>query len=185
MSLLTQKHKQNSKKPITVYEITVFSMLGAIMYCSKLIMEWAPNIHLLGMFIISFTLVYRKKALIPIYVFVLITGILNGFSLWWVPYLYIWSVLWAITMILPRNLSRKAGFVIYPIICCLHGLLYGILYAPAQALMFGLDFRQMLAWIASGSMFDVMHAVGNFFAGFLVVPMKELLLKINRINKYG
>ena len=81
----TQKNK--SRKPLTVYEISVFSMLGAIMYCSKLILEWAPNIHLLGMFTMAFTLVYRKKALIPIYVFVLLLGVLNGFNGWWIPYL--------------------------------------------------------------------------------------------------
>ena len=36
-------------------------MLGAIMYASKLLMEFAPNIHLLGVFTIAFTVVYRKK----------------------------------------------------------------------------------------------------------------------------
>ena len=49
--------------------MTVFSMLGALLFCSKLLMEWAPNIHFVAMFIITFTLVYRTKALIPLYVF--------------------------------------------------------------------------------------------------------------------
>ena len=33
---------------LTVKEMAVFSMLGAVMYASKVIMEIAPNIHLLG-----------------------------------------------------------------------------------------------------------------------------------------
>ena len=57
---------------LTIREMTIFSMLGAIMYASKMIMEVAPNIHLLGAFIVAFTVVYRKKALYPIYIFVLI-----------------------------------------------------------------------------------------------------------------
>ena len=59
---------------LTVREMAVFSMLGAVMYASKVIMDAAPNIHLLGMFIVAFTVVYRKKALYPIYIFVLLTG---------------------------------------------------------------------------------------------------------------
>ena len=170
------------KKPLTVYEISVFSMLGAIMYCSNIILEWAPNIHLLGMFIMAFTLYYRKKALIPIYVFVMITGVLNGFNGWWIPYLYIWSILWGATMLLPKNMPEKVAVFIYAIVCSLHGFLYGILYAPAQAIMFGLDFKQMIAWIGAGALFDTMHGFGNLAAGFLVIPMVKLLKKIDKIQ---
>ena len=47
-------------------EVAIFGMLGALMYASKVFMELLPNVHLLGVFTISFTLVYRKKALYPI-----------------------------------------------------------------------------------------------------------------------
>ena len=50
---------------LTVRETAVFGMLGALMYASKMLMELAPNIHLLGVFVIAFTVVYRKKALKP------------------------------------------------------------------------------------------------------------------------
>ena len=53
-------------------------MLGALMYASKMIMEVAPNVHLLGVFTIAFTVVYRKKALYPIYTYVLLNGIFCG-----------------------------------------------------------------------------------------------------------
>ena len=78
-------------------------MLGALIFCSKLLMEWAPNIHFIALFIITFTLVYRQKALVPIYVFVLLTGVYGGFNVWWVPYLYIWLPLWGIAMLIPRR----------------------------------------------------------------------------------
>lgn len=181
MSSDTQKNK--AKKPLSVYEISVFSMLGAIMYCSKIILEWAPNIHLLGMFIMAFTLVYRKKALVPIYVFIFITGILNGFNAWWIPYLYIWSVLWGATMLLPKNMPARIAPFVYAVVCSLHGFLYGILYAPAQAIMFGLDFKGMISWVAAGSLFDTVHGVSNFAAGFLVVPMVKLLKRIDKSIK--
>lgn len=158
--------------------MVVFAMLGTLMFCSKVIMEFLPNIHLLGMFTMVFTLVFRKKALIPIYLCVLITALYSGFTMWWIPYLYIWTVLWGITMLLPKNMPKKLAFVIYPVICGLHGLAFGILYAPTQALFFGFNFKQTIAWIIAGLPFDAVHAVGNFCAGLLIVPLSELLKKL-------
>ncbi len=148
------------------------------MFCSKVIMEVLPNIHLLGMLTMVYTVVYRKKALIPIYIYVFINGLYAGFAAWWVPYLYLWTVLWGITMAIPRNITRKAALIVYPIICSLHGFAFGRLYAPAQALLFGLNFEQMTAWIISGLPWDVIHGVGNLFAGMLIVPISEMLKKL-------
>ena len=163
----------------------VFSMLGTLMFCSKIIMEALPNIHILGMLTMVYTLVFRFKALIPIYIYVLLTGLYGGFNLWWVPYLYIWTILWAVTMILPKKMPKKLAYVIYPAVCCLHGALFGVLYAPAQALMFGLNFEQMLAWIAAGLPFDLLHAIGDLLAGLLIVPFSELLSKLAKKTKIG
>ena len=69
---------------LTIREMAVFAMLGALMYASKMIMEVAPNVHLLGVFTIAFTVVYRKKALYPIYTYVLLNGIFCGFATWWI-----------------------------------------------------------------------------------------------------
>ena len=113
---------------LTVREITVYAMLGAVMYASKLIMEFAPNIHLLGVFTIAFTVVYRKKALYPIYTYVLLNGMFCGFATWWIPYLYLWTVLWGVIMVLPRNMSKKVQTIVYMIVCALHGFLFGCRY---------------------------------------------------------
>lgn len=60
---------------LTARETVVFAMLGAVMYASKVVMEFAPNIHLLGALTIAYTVVYRKKALYPIYTYVILNGI--------------------------------------------------------------------------------------------------------------
>ena len=158
----------------------VFAILGNIMFLSKLLMEFLPNIHLVGTLIVAYTLVYRVKALIPIYVYVFLTGLYGGFSLWWLPYLYIWTILWGMVMLLPRNLSPKIGAFVYPIIACLHGLLYGTLYAPAQALMFDLNLEQTLIWISAGFYFDLIHGIGNLVLGFLIYPLVKLLTRLSR-----
>ena len=81
-------------------------------------------------------------------------------------------------MLLPKKMSDKVAVLVYPVVCALHGLLYGILYAPAQALLFRLDFKQMLAWIGAGASFDIMHCVGNAVAGLLILPLSKLLIKL-------
>ena len=165
---------------MTVVELVLFAMLGMIMFVSKLVMEFLPNLHLLGMLTMVYTLTFRTKALVPIYVYVFVNGLYAGFATWWVPYLYVWTVLWGITMLLPRRMPRWLCCVVYPLVCGLHGLAFGILYAPAQALLFGLNWKMTVAWIVAGLPFDAIHAVGNVLAGLLIVPMAELLKKLNR-----
>ena len=83
-------------------------------------------------------------------------------------------------MLLPKDLPDKYAAVIYPLVCGAHGLLYGILYAPAQALMFGLDFKGMVAWIVTGFPFDLLHGAGNLVAGLLILPLSKLLQRLER-----
>lgn len=160
--------------------MAVFAALGAVMFCSKLVMEVLPNVHLLGVLTIAYTLAFRKKALIPIYIYVLLNGLYAGFSVWWLPYLYIWAILWGVTMLLPKKLPKKAALIVCPLLCSLHGLAFGVLYAPAHAVLFGLNLRQTAAWIAAGAPWDIVHAVGNFCVGLLIVPIAELLGKLNK-----
>ena len=154
------------------------------MYASKLIMELVPNVHLLGVFTIAFTVVYRKKALYPIYVYVLLNGIFCGFATWWIPYLYLWTVLWGVTMLLPKKMPKKIQPLVYMVVCSLHGFLFGTLYAPAQALVFGLSFGGMIAWIIAGFPWDCIHGVSNFFCGLLIIPIISILRRIESITKF-
>ncbi len=166
-----------------IRSMIVFSMLGAVMFAAKIAFEALPNIHPVAMLIMTFTVVYRSRALIPIYLFVILFGAYYGFSIWWLPFLYIWLFPWAITMLLPRRMPRKMAMIVYPIVCGLCGLLYGVCYAPAQALLFGYDFSMMCKWIAAGLPFDILHGLGNIGMGLLVYPLSELLQKLEHSGK--
>ena len=166
------------KNKITTKELVVFSMLGAIIFLSDLLMEALPNIHGVAMFIALFTLIYRAKALIPLYVYVFLSGVFSGFAQWWIPYLYIWTILWALIMLIPKNSSNKIKFIFSIIFCSLHGLLFGICYAPLQALIFGLSFEGMITWIVVGFPFDILHMCGNFALSFLIIPLYKIIKKL-------
>lgn len=163
---------------LKIKEITIFAVLGAIIFVSKLIMEVFPNIHLVGMLIVAITVVFRAKALYIIYVFVFLNGLFSGFPLWWIPYLYIWTVLWAFVMLIPKKTPKKALPIIYMSVAALHGFLFGILYAPAQAIIFGLNFKSTIAWIVSGFPFDLIHGVSNFICGILICPVIAVLKRV-------
>lgn len=158
-------------------------MFGALMYASKILMEFLPNVHLIGVFIVSLTVFYRIKALFPLYIFVMLVGLFNGFSTWWVPYLYIWTILWGMAMLIPQKLPSKVRFILYPICCSLHGFLYGTLYAPFQAFAFGLSFQGMVAWIIAGIPWDIVHGVSNLIAGsILIYPFVKVMSKLKNIS---
>ena len=158
-------------------------MLGALMYASKAIMEVFPNVHLLGVFVIALTVVYRQKALYPIYTYVFINGFAAGFATWWIPYLYLWTLFWGAAMLLPKKMPNKIKPIVYMVLCALHGFLFGTLYAPAQALLFGLDYKGMVAWIIAGLPWDFIHGVSNFFCGVLICPIIKLLQNSDRLAK--
>lgn len=174
-----------NKTLLSVREMTVFAMLGALMFVSKIFMEWAPNVHFLGMLTMTYTIVYRWKALIPIYIYAFLQGAYAGFNTWWVPYLYLWTVLWAVTMLLPKRMPPWLCMVVYPAVCALHGFAFGTLYAPFQALAFNLSFNGMLMWIANGLYFDMIHGLGNLGAGMLILPVSKLMLKLEKKSVQG
>ncbi len=166
------------QKNITKLRHTIiFAVFAAMMFALRIVMAALPNIHPLGMFIMILTVVYRAKALIPIYIYVALEGIFF-FGAWWFPYLYIWTILWGITMLLPKRMPTAVAAVVYPAVCGLYGLLFGLFYAPAEAILFGMDFKQTLAWIAMGAPFDIFHAVGNVAMGCLVLPLSKVLLRL-------
>ena len=163
---------------LKIKEIAIFGVLGAILFVSKLVMEAFPNIHIIGMLIVAITVVFRVKALYPIYVFVFLNGLFYGFALWWIPYLYVWTVLWVFVMLIPKKTPRKALPIIYMSVAALHGFLFGILYAPSQAILFGLNFKSMIAWIVAGLPFDLIHGISNFICGVLICPVIVVLRRV-------
>ena len=153
-------------------------MLGALTFGAQVVMEVLPNIHLSGMFVILYTVLFRKKALIPIYLYVFLVGVRWGFGLAWIPYLYLWLILWALVMLIPTKTPRKWKMILYPVVGGLFGLSFGTLYAPSQALLFGLSFKQTLLWIAAGFPWDMVHAAGNAVFSTLVLPLAEALSRV-------
>lgn len=167
---------------LTVKELVTFAVLGVLLFVGDIALEVLPNIHMVGVLLMAFTVTYRAKALYPLTVYILLQGIFAGFAPWWVPYLYVWTVLWGITMLLPRRMPTAVAVPVYMAVCGLYGLSFGTLYAPSQVLLFSLPWESVPAWIAAGLPFDIAHAIGNTCLGILIVPITRLLHRLERMG---
>lgn len=157
------------------FEIVLLGMLGAIAYVGQVALSFLPNIEVVSILFIVYTKVFGKKALFPIYVFVLLEGIFWGFGSWWIMYLYVWAVLWGITMLFHRNES----VVLWAVTNGAFGLVFGALCSITQGVMFGIG--SGFAYFISGIPFDIVHCIGNFFTAlFLYKPLTILLSKVRK-----
>ncbi|MBQ8140174.1 MAG: hypothetical protein IJ038_00575 [Clostridia bacterium] len=174
---MTSPKKRNSLERLRL--LAVFAMLGVIMYISDILMEFLPNVHIVGVLTVVYTIVYRVKALVPIYIYVFLNGLFSGFGIWWLAYLYIWTMLWGAVMLVPRRLGERPRYIVYIVLCTLHGLCFGLLYAPVQ-MLYNSDLEYIIAWVAVGFVTaDIYHAIGNCIFGILLIyPLSRLLIRL-------
>ena len=177
----TKRTSRRKRALLTVYEIAIFGMLGALMMVSDLVMNIIPNVHLVGVMIVVLTVTYRWKALFPIYVYVLLIGLAEGMGMWWLPYLYVWTVLWALIMLLPKRMPKWLAPIVYAAVCGLHGFAFGFLWIPSQMLLMNFTWKQALVWWQFGFYTaDIPHGIGNLVGSTLVIPLVNLIRKLDK-----
>ena len=91
------------------YRLVIMAALSAILLIGQLGMAFLPNIEVVSTLIILYTLSYKKLVFPILYTFVLLEGVVFGFGIWWVSYLYIWSILALIVLALRKMDSALPG----------------------------------------------------------------------------
>ena len=179
--------RAHSRIAAKIAYITLGAMLAALLLVSQLTLAGLPNIELVSLLIIVWTRVYRTGALPGIAVFVVLEGVIFGFGIWWVSYLYIWFILWGIVMLIPQRRSaeplRGKRLILASLGWALLSGAYGFAFGALTAIpwFFRGGLSTMFAYWVSGIPFDIPHAIGNFAAALLLaVPMTELLGKLKR-----
>ena len=94
-----------NKTFLSTYELVLFSALTALLFLLDIVLEVAMNVELVSMLVATYTLVFRKKALIILYLYVALYLLLFGFGVYNLAYLYIWLVLWGVFMLLLLGLE--------------------------------------------------------------------------------
>lgn len=162
---------------MSVKTMTRVALLSAVLYVSKLALEFLPNVEVVTLLIILYTLALGKEAIIITTVFTLFEGMQWGFGLWWVSYLYTWPVLCLIVLLLRKIIKEE--FLIWSVVAGIFGLLFGAFFALAYL---PVDPGYALSYWITGLPWDVWHAVCNFILmALLGKPLYNLLHKSRQL----
>lgn len=149
-------------------------MMSAIIFVAQVALRFIPNVELVSLLIILYTLVFKKKTLYIIYVFVILEGLLYGFGLWWFSYLYVWTILFIIVMIF----RKSSNVFLWTIISGIYGLSFGAFFTIPYFFMGG--FPSAFAYWVNGIPFDIIHCISNIIVTLIL--FKPLYSLINLIN---
>ena len=160
---------------ITVREITLFGVLGALTFAAKYVMAFLPNIEPVSLMVMLFAVTFGAKALYPIFLYVAMEILFYGLGTWNVMYLYIWPCLGILACGL-REMKSPLGWAV---LSGAFGLMFGAMCMPVDMVIGGPGYA-LSKWI-SGIPFDIAHCIGNFvMALILFSPMRALMEKINQ-----
>ena len=148
------------KKPVALHtrvlRLVLSGLMGALLVVSKQAMSGLPNLEPVSLLIILFALELPRETPGAITVFILLQGVLYGFGLWWVMYLYVWYLL----ALLAWLLRRMDNAFFWAVFSGLYGLCFGGLCAAVY--LFAKTPAFALSWWLSGLSYDALHGVGNF-----------------------
>ena len=148
-------------------------MLGALTFGAKVAMSALPNIEPVSLFFLLYGVVFGRKALYPVFLYVVMEILCYGIQLWNINYLYIWTVLFA-AAVLMRRLENPLWWAL---LAGVFGMAFGLLCSPVYMVIGGFDYG--IRWWLAGLPYDVPHAIGNFaIALVLFVPLRRLLTRL-------
>ena len=164
-----------AERRLTLRVTALFGILGGMTFLAKMVMAGLPNIEPVSLMVMLFAVTFGRKALYPIYAYVLLEFVLYGLNLWSVNYLYIWLILAAAAWLL-RGMTHPLGWAL---LSGVFGLLFGMLCAPVYAVTGGWAFA--VSWWISGIPYDLAHCAGNFVLTLvLFVPLRGLADRLYR-----
>lgn len=151
-------------------QIVTIGVLSAILLVGQLGLAFLPNIEIVSTLIILYTQIYKKQVFSIILIFVLLEGIIFGFGIWWISYLYIWNILALIVLIFQKIDSA----VLWAVISGIFGLLFGALCAIPYLISGGPG--AAFAYWSAGIPYDILHCCGNFALTLILYkPLLQLL----------
>ncbi len=177
-----QKTEKDVPK-VRTKELVVMAFLSAALLAVQIALAPIPNIELVSLLIYIYTQVYRKRVFLIIYVFVLLEGCVYGFGVWWLGYLYVWSIL-AAAVLLTKDAGKQKSVSLSCVILGGYGLIYGFLFSIPYFAVLG--WKGGFAYWVSGIPFDLIHCAGNIaIALFLYKPLYSVIRWLNCKSVYN
>lgn len=152
--------------------VVLCALLAALMVVLQMAMAPLPNIEPVSLLVLVCALAFGRDVFYVVVTFAVLEGLIYGFHLWWVSYLYVWPLWAAAVLLLNRGGERPAFF--WAAASGAFGLSFGALCAlPYLA---GGPWAALSYWTA-GIPFDLLHCAGNFFLALTLEKPLYTLLK--------
>ena len=156
-------------------ELVRDAFLAAILLVLQVSLSWLPNVELVSLLLILYTLVFRRHVWFILYVFVILEGLIYGFGLWWFSYLYVWAILCGSVFLMGWN--GKPRSISAALLAGIFGMLFGLLCAVSYFFTGGIG--AAFAWWTAGIPFDIVHGISNFAVTLLLFdPLYCLLSRL-------
>lgn len=154
-------------------ELVVLALLGALLFVAQIALASIPNVEVVSLLIYLYAKIYGKKALVPVYIFVLLEGLLYGFTIWWVTYLYVWAILVFLSIIT----KHESSTFVCAAVTSLFGLSFGLLCTIPTLIIGGPG--AAVTFFINGLPFDIAHFAGNLTAALvLYYPLYSLMRRL-------
>ena len=161
------------KVKLTIFDIVLFGVLGALTFAAKYVMSVLPNIEPVSLMVMLFAVTFGRKWVYPVYLYVAMEILFYGISIWNVYYLYIWAVL-GIAAYFLRKMQHP---LLWALLSGAFGLLFGALCGITDIFIGGFGYAAA-KWV-SGIPFDLLHCGGNFVIALVMFkPLRALLTKL-------
>ena len=163
----------DKRNHLSIREITLFAVLGALTFALQVAMAPLPNIEPVSLLVMIFAAVFGWKCLYPVYIFVVLEILFYGISTWNIYYLYVWAIL-ALAAIVMRKQKQPLAWAL---LSAVYGLFFGALCGMIDVFIGGFAYAAA-KWV-SGIPFDLLHCGGNFaIALILFKPLRSAMEKL-------
>ena len=151
-------------------EIVILGILAAIVFIGQIALYFLPNVEVVTLLIILYTLVLGKKVFYIIYVFVILEGFVYGFGMWWLNYMYVWSIQAAVTLVF----RKQDSVLFWSIMSGFYGITFGALCAIPYFFIGGPS--AAFAYWVSGVVYDLPHCISNLMICLVLYkPLRYIL----------
>ena len=158
-----------------IRDITLIGILSASITASKLALSFIPNVELVTLLFMVYTVVFGiRKSLFISVIFTITEIFIYGFSTWLLVYFIIWPMLILITGLGESKVKSEYG---YALIGGVFGYSFGAFFAVFESIFYGLAYGWAY-WI-KGIPFDLIHGTSNFIViVMLYKPLLNILMKL-------
>ena len=159
-----------------IRDIALMGMMLAMLEAVKRVLDFLPNVELITLLFILFTLHFGLRTLLVAVAFTLLETTFWGIHNWVIMYLYIWPLL----ILIVHFTRQHAGIWFYCILSAVYGLFFGALCSIPYLVAGGPG--TAIAWWIAGIPYDIIHCISNFTLCLLLYkPLDAALRKVNLI----